>query len=1262
MPPDETVSIQIDVDNSRANQSLKATELALRKNARALDDQVRGIRAQIAEMKRSDAPNKEMVRALEAQAAKLKNNASGLRSNIAALRDQAAAAKLSEQSTRGFSKAIESLGASTLGVTGGVLGLVAALGGVVAAVKSFGAFERTLNTVAAVSGATSEELARLKQSSLDLGAATIFSNQDVAESYLGLSKAGLSVQESLAAMPGVLDAAAASGEGLAATSDIVVGTLRGFNLEADKASHVADVLAQAANSSSADISDIGLAFKQIGPTASTASQTMEDMAGIVAALADKMIKGSDAGTDLKAILLRLVAPPTDAAKALSQLGVSASDSTGKVRPLIDIVQDLKKSLSKFDQKTQIKFLTDIAGLENVKSLSALIGLTSEKLQEYVDKANDADGASKRMADTINQGVNTAVQQFAGSAETLTTNIGEALTPAVLDLIKGLTGLINSTNENGKQLIQLIQNVYDAGKAFAELGLSVLFLSDPLDTATGKTDKLKETLANLAFFASSTATVLRGVALDIQESFANINNTILSAGNEVAFAQRDASTKAKFGLANKALQAQQDRKFLGILKGVDPPAVRGAQPKATSVKPFNPFGSGNVGGDRNKKSKAGSNSASQAERKVVSSITSGLSDSRSLLDAKFDLIFSNLGPGITGLVKLKNELLKSKQETNLLNEASEKLKKTQLKTKEGEEQRTDALKKLDIELIRQEAATKNLENALSELFREQRKQQDEFIQGLKESGGQASLEILTSRLEEQKAELKQFYDEDLITAGIYYSELKRISEIRTQEEIRNIDLQIEGVNKKIEALTAEERQGQALLSLQKQEIDLENQRARIREQGRRDQGQITQEEQQEAQKRLKSLQQRFQQSLEQAINSALSGNGLGGGLRSFASSLGNTLKSVISEFLSVQITKVLKPVFEKILNTFTSKISTASQKLQVGGGAALVGIGSAIAGSSRNFAGRAGGFGLSLAGGALAGSAFGPIGTAIGSVIGASSGLFGFLSGSRQRKAAQREAEIQRNVQKFNSIVSSADTNNVNDLLARYAQVNATRSRGRAGRDAKRAAVFQLEDLIRARYQHINQTIDDLRRQNVELDISLQKLNDPFKAAALDRQNALTQLKTDTNLALYNFRDSQAAQTEILKNESLKRQAIEKQAAKTFEDSARSLEDLLKERDAVENSNVFLRAKSRETIKAESLEGLDKEIATALLELNSLTGLGLELPKLAGVNKLIAAAQTAGSNQASVQFIINGATDPNAVSEEVLRQLTGFFRKNLGVSI
>ncbi len=359
----------------------------------------------------------------------------------------------------------ENLQAATLPLTAFTAALVA---GGVASYNSFKEFERTLNTIKAVSDATDSEIQRIKESSLELGAQTIFSNLQVAKSYEELAKAGFTTSESLSAMPSLLSLAAAAGGDLALSSGIVASTLKAFNLEATDTGRLADVIAQGANQSAAGIEDLGLAYKQVAPIASQTNQSIEDMTALLAILANNAVKGGDAGSDLRNVITRLLDPSKEAAGVMAKLNVSLKDVNGNVKALPTFFKELNASFAGLSDAQKAQAASILAGAENLKTFLILTGQSPSEIDRFTTAMQLAAGSVDEMANTINSGSAKIQDEFGGAIETAATKIGESLSPAINGATVLITDLINAFSSN-QAVLSFATGVAAASTAVIALG-------------------------------------------------------------------------------------------------------------------------------------------------------------------------------------------------------------------------------------------------------------------------------------------------------------------------------------------------------------------------------------------------------------------------------------------------------------------------------------------------------------------------------------------------------------------------------------------------------------------------------------------------------------------------------------------------------------------------------------------------------------------------------------------------------------------------
>lgn len=318
-----------------------------------------------------------------------------------------------------------------------------------AAMKVGNEFESQMSRVQAISGATGDQLQMLTDQAMDLGASTSFSAKEAALGMEQLASAGFTVEEIYEAMPGLLDLAASSGADLATASEIAASAVRGFGLEAADTSYVADLFAEAAARTNAQVEDMGQAMKYIAPVAHAMGLEIDETAAAVGILSDAGIKGSQAGTTLRGALTRLTKPTKDATAVMEQYGMSFYDANGNMLSMEGIIGQLEQGLSGLTQQQRNHALTTLFGQEALSGMLVLLEAGPEKLAELTEGLNGAEGAAKEMADVMLDNTAGALEEFGGAIETAAINIQQILAPVVKNVVQWLTELVNAFNNLDK---------------------------------------------------------------------------------------------------------------------------------------------------------------------------------------------------------------------------------------------------------------------------------------------------------------------------------------------------------------------------------------------------------------------------------------------------------------------------------------------------------------------------------------------------------------------------------------------------------------------------------------------------------------------------------------------------------------------------------------------------------------------------------------------------------------------------------------------
>lgn len=321
----------------------------------------------------------------------------------------------------------------------------AATAGLGLAVKSAMDFEAQMDRVQAISGSTVAQFEQLRQAAIDLGGSTSFSASQVAQGMEMLAAAGMNANDILGAMPGVLSATSASGEDMALVAETMGNALNIFGLRASESTSVADVLAQVANMSSAGILDMSYTMKYAGPVAAQLGYSIEELGAAVIEMANAGIKGEQAGTTLRASLIRLVDPPKEAAEMMDKLGVVATDLNGKMLSMGDIIGQLETKMQGMTEAQKTAALAAIFGTEAVSGMMVLVNNGKTKFDEYTTALENSNGASQKAAHIMTDNLKGSLDQLSGAFESAAITIGTALAPAIQAVAKLLTTLVDKFN-------------------------------------------------------------------------------------------------------------------------------------------------------------------------------------------------------------------------------------------------------------------------------------------------------------------------------------------------------------------------------------------------------------------------------------------------------------------------------------------------------------------------------------------------------------------------------------------------------------------------------------------------------------------------------------------------------------------------------------------------------------------------------------------------------------------------------------------------
>jgi TP901 family phage tail tape measure protein len=276
---------------------------------------------------------------------------------------------------------------------------------------------------------------------LRLGAETSFSAGEAAAGMLELGKAGLVPRDIIASMPGVLSLAAAGNLDVATAAGIAANAVNTFGLEAGETTNVANMLAAAANASSADVTDLAQGFTMAGSVFAANHQSMSDLTTSMSLLSNAGIQGSDAGTSLKTMLMRLTAPTGEAADVLDQLGLNVYNADGSMRDFQSIVGDLSTATKGLTDVQRNAALSTLFGADAIRAANVLVGEGAQGFADMEAAVNKA-GAAEEAAGARMKGFDGAMEGLKGSIDSLLIKIGTPFLGALTGITQALTEMVN----------------------------------------------------------------------------------------------------------------------------------------------------------------------------------------------------------------------------------------------------------------------------------------------------------------------------------------------------------------------------------------------------------------------------------------------------------------------------------------------------------------------------------------------------------------------------------------------------------------------------------------------------------------------------------------------------------------------------------------------------------------------------------------------------------------------------------------------------
>jgi len=393
----------------------------------------------------------------------------------------------------------------------------AAIGGIAAySIKVGSSFEEGMSKVSAISGAAGSDLEALSDKAKEMGAKTKFSATEAASAFEYMAMAGWKTEDMLSGIDGIMNLAAASGEDLALTSDIVTDALTAFGLTAADSGRFADVLAATSSNANTNVSMMGETFKYVAPVAGALGYSAEDTAVAIGLMANSGIKAGQAGTALRAMLSRLAKPTEEVAAVMDKLDLSLTDSDGSMKSLNEIMLDLREGFSGLSESERASTAAALAGQEAMSGMLAIVTASDADFNKLKDSIYNCDGATEKMAATMQDNLKGSITILGSAVEGFGIQVYEKMQEPLRDVVETgiecVDGLSDAFESGGVKGV-----VEELGSQFDELTNRIAETSDVAAGIVGpfkNTAKIGVNLTKVAIIPMANGAKLLAENMDI----------------------------------------------------------------------------------------------------------------------------------------------------------------------------------------------------------------------------------------------------------------------------------------------------------------------------------------------------------------------------------------------------------------------------------------------------------------------------------------------------------------------------------------------------------------------------------------------------------------------------------------------------------------------------------------------------------------------------------------------------------------------------
>lgn len=427
------------------------------------------------------------------------------------------------------------------------------------AVKTTAEFDSAMSQVSAVSGATGIEFDSLRDKAREMGEKTKFSATEAADAMNYMAMAGWKAGDMLDGIEGIMDLAAASGESLATTSDIVTDALTGFGKTAEDSGHLADIMAAASSNANTNVSLMGETFKYCTPIAGALGFSMEDTAEAIGLMANSGIKGSMAGTSMRSMMNNLAGEVKFAGDQFGEMTIRTQESDGSMRGLNEILADCRGAFSRMTDAEQVANAEALVGKNAMSGFLAVMNAAPNDIEKLNRAIGDCDNEAKKMAETMQDNLQGKLTILKSQTDELAISFGDIMMPKIKDMVSGVQNAVDYLNKMDDKTKNMVVSI---GLFAATAGPAVLVvgkLTSGIGSMVGSMGKGVQSFTLWAAGITNTAIATEAqTAATVSSTAATQTNTAASAKNTAGLLVKTARTVADTTAARLHAAAEKAR--------------------------------------------------------------------------------------------------------------------------------------------------------------------------------------------------------------------------------------------------------------------------------------------------------------------------------------------------------------------------------------------------------------------------------------------------------------------------------------------------------------------------------------------------------------------------------------------------------------------------------------------------------------------------------------------------------------------------------